>query len=53
MIIMNKYCESKWDRTRPAYTIRGKKYRRIEELKFQNTSTSVNTDSNVNKETTK
>jgi len=40
MIIMNKYCESKWDRTRPAYTIRGRKYRRIEELRFH-TSTSV------------
>jgi len=51
MIIMNKYCASKWDRTRPAYTIRGRKYRRIEELK--NTSTSVSSVSNVNKENTK
>jgi hypothetical protein len=43
MIIMNKYCKSKWDRTRPAYTIRERKYKRIEVL---NTSNSVNTDSN-------
>ena len=47
---MNKYCESRWTKSRPAYTIRGRKYRRIEELKFQNTSTSVNTD---NKESRK
>ena len=47
MIIMNKYCKSKWDRTRPAYTIREKKYRRIEELNMKNTSTSV---SSVSKE---
>jgi len=38
MIIMNKYCKSKWDRTRPAYTIRASKYRKLEKL---NTSTSV------------
>jgi len=40
MIVMNKYCESRWTQSRPAYTIRGRKYRRIEELKFH-TSTSV------------
>ena len=43
---MNKYCKSKWDRTRPAYTIREKKYRKLERLN-QNTSTSV---SSVSKE---
>ena len=32
MIIMNKYCERKWDRSRPAYTIRSRKYRKLEEL---------------------
>ena len=32
MIVMNKYCKSKWDRTRPAYVIRSKKYKRLEEL---------------------
>ena len=46
---MNKYCKSKWDRTRPAYTIREKKYRRIEELNMKNTSTSVSTDSQESK----
>ena len=50
MIIMNKYCASKWDRTRPAYTIRERKYKRIEVL---NASTSVSSVSNVNKENTK
>ena len=50
MIIMNKYCKSKWDRTRPAYTIRERKYKRIEVLDWKNTSTSVNTD---NKESRK
>jgi len=39
MIIMNKYCEKRWSHSRPAYTIRERKYRRIEDLK--NTSTSV------------
>jgi len=39
MIIMNKYCETRWTQSRPAYTIRERKYRRIEDLK--NTSTSV------------
>ena len=34
MLVMNKYCESRWNRSRPAYTIRSKKYRRIEELKL-------------------
>ena len=47
MIVMNKYCKSKWDRTRPAYTIREKKYRRIEELK--NTSKSVSSVSQKEK----
>jgi len=53
MIIMNKYCETRWSHSRPAYTIRKQKYRRMEELK--NTSTSVSADSNVdvNKEITK
>ena len=32
MIIMNKYCERKWDRSRPAYTIRASKYRKLEKL---------------------
>ena len=32
MIIMNKDCERKWDRSRPAYTIRSRKYRKLEEL---------------------
>ena len=32
MIIMNKYCERKWDRSRPAYTIRASKYRKLERL---------------------
>ena len=41
---MNKYCKSKWDRTRPAYVIRGKKYKRLEELQK-----SVSTDSAENK----
>ena len=44
MIIMNKYCERKWDRSRPAYTIRASKYRKLERL---NASTSVNS---VNKQ---
>ena len=39
MIIMNKYCERKWDRSRPAYRIRASKYRKLERL---NASTSVN-----------
>jgi len=51
MIIMNKYCVSRWDRTRPAYTIRASKYRKLERL---NTSTSVHSVSGVSKkETTK
>ena len=41
MIIMNKYCERKWDRSRPAYTIRASKYRKLERL---NASTSVGSD---------
>ena len=45
---MNKYCESRWTKSRPAYTIRGRKYRRIEELKFL-TSSPVNTDNTENK----
>jgi len=46
MIIMNKYCKSKWDRTRPAYTIRERKYKRIEVLNSGvNTSNSVSTES--------
>ena len=32
MLVMNKYCESKWNKSRPAYTIRSKKYRRLEIL---------------------
>ena len=44
MIIMNKYCERKWDRTRPAYTIRASKYRKLERLNL-NTSSPVSTDS--------
>lgn len=38
---MNKYCERKWNRSRPAYTIRANKYRKLERL---NTSTSVSTE---------
>ena len=34
MLVMNKYCASKWNRNRPAYTIRKAKYRRIEELEL-------------------
>ena len=46
MIIMNKYCKSKWDRTRPAYTIRERKYKRIEVLNSSvDTSNSVSTES--------
>ena len=40
MIVMNKYCKSKWDRTRPAYTIRANKYRKLEELKYTSSSDS-------------
>ena len=38
---MNKYCERKWNRSRPAYTIRANKYRKLERL---NTSQSVSTE---------
>jgi len=48
MIIMNKYCESRWSCSRPAYTIRERKYRRIEELKFH-TSSSVSSVSGEEK----
>ena len=41
---MNKYCKSKWDRTRPAYVIRSKKYKRLEELQK-----SVSTDTQESK----
>ena len=41
MIVMNKYCERKWDRSRPAYTIRANKYRKLERL---NTSSSVKSE---------
>ena len=44
MIIMNKYCAGKWDRSRPAYRIRASKYRKLEKL--NNTSSSVSTESN-------
>jgi len=40
MLVMNKYCESKWNRSRPAYTIRKAKYRRIEELRLVSKSDS-------------
>ena len=42
MIIMNKYCEKRWNQSRPAYTIRANKYRKLERL---NTSQSVSTES--------
>ena len=38
---MNKYCKSKWDRTRPAYVIRSKKYKRLEELQKLQASDST------------
>ena len=43
---MNKYCVGKWNRTRPAYTIRKAKYRRIEELNL-----AIKSDSAVKKNT--
>ena len=32
MIVMNKYCTKHWYSGRPAYVIRSKKYKRLEEL---------------------
>jgi len=40
MLVMNKYCESKWNKSRPAYTIRSRKYRRLEELRLVSKSDS-------------
>ena len=43
MIVMNKYCKSKWDSSwRISRTIRASKYKRLERL--ENTSNSVGTD---------
>ena len=43
MIIMNKYCKSKWDSSwRISRAIRASKYKRLERL--ENTSSSVSTD---------
>ena len=38
MIVMNKYCERKWDRSRPAYTIRSRKYRKLEKLQISDST---------------
>ena len=38
MIIMNKYCERKWDRSLRAYTIRSRKYRKLEKLQISDST---------------
>ena len=40
MIIMNKYCEKRWNQSRPAYTIRANKYRKLERLQVSDSSVS-------------
>ena len=32
MIIMNRYCRTRWNESRPAYRIRASKYRKLERL---------------------
>lgn len=42
MLVMNKYCKSKWttESYRQARTIRSRKYRRLEELRLASKSDS-------------